>query len=177
MLSLHKILRIEKGLKAPFFLGKNLSVKQLISKIIEEELIDSDCFLVGVNVNQAETDLKFYIDGTEGVSVQMCTRLSRKISRILDEEYLEDEPIRYEISSPGVDQPLIDKRQYPQHIGRDLIVSLSDENTAEGELIEVQEDGIILNVAISKHKKEQQTILFENINNSTVQVSFKRKKK
>jgi len=177
MLALHKLLRIKKGLKAPFFLGKILSVKQLISKIIEEELTGSDCFLVGVNVNQAETDLKFYIDGKEGVSVQVCSRLSRKISRILDEEYLDDEPIRYEISSPGVDQPLVDKRQYHQHIGRDLVVTLEDENNVEGELIEVHENSIAISVAISKHKKEQQTILFENINNSTVQVSFKRKKK
>ena len=94
-----------------------MNVKELISKIIEEELVSTDCFLVGVDVNQAETDLKFFIDGTEGVSVQVCTKLSRKISRILDEEYLDDQPIRYEISSPGVDQPLVDKRQYHQHIG------------------------------------------------------------
>ncbi|MGB1039166.1 MAG: ribosome maturation factor RimP, partial [Bacteroidia bacterium] len=109
-----------------------MSVKELITKIITEELDSTDNFLVGVDVNQAETDLKFYIDGIEGVSVQVCTRLSRKISRILDEEYLDDQPIRYEISSPGVDQPLVDKRQYPQHIGRDLMIDCTDESTVEG---------------------------------------------
>lgn len=154
-----------------------MSVKQIISRIIEEELKDSDCFLVGINVNQAETNLKFYIDGKEGVSVQLCSRLSRKISRILDEEYLDDEPIRYEISSPGVDEPLVDIRQYSQHIGRDLMINLKDDNTLEGELIEVNDNNLLVSVPISKHKKEEQTILFENINNSTVIVSFKRKKK
>lgn len=154
-----------------------MSVKELITKIITEELDSTDHFLVGVDVNQAETDLKFYIDGTEGVSVQVCTRLSRKISRILDEEYLDDQPIRYEISSPGVDQPLVDKRQYPQHIGRDLLIDCTDENTVEGELLEVKLEALVLKVAVSKHKKEEQEILFEDIKTSIVKISFKPRKK
>ncbi|MGB0850966.1 MAG: ribosome maturation factor RimP [Bacteroidia bacterium] len=154
-----------------------MSVKELITKIITEELDSTDNFLVGVDVNQAETDLKFYIDGIEGVSVQVCTRLSRKISRILDEEYLDDQPIRYEISSPGVDQPLVDKRQYPQHIGRDLMIDCTDESTVEGKLIEVKSAGIVLKVAVSKHKKEEQEVLFEDIKTSIVKISFKPRKK
>ena len=154
-----------------------MSVKLLISKIIEEELESTDCFLVGVDVNQAETDLRFYIDGSEGVSVQICTRLSRKVSRILDEKYLDDEPIRYEISSPGVDPPLVDKRQYPQHLGRELEITHLDDSIVEGELLNVSEQDITLSVSISKHKKEQQTVKFENIKNSIVKVSFKPRKK
>ncbi len=154
-----------------------MSVKELITKIIEEELTSTDCFLVSVDTNQLETDLRFYIDGLEGVSVKTCTRLSKKISRILDEEYLDDQPIRYEISSPGVDRPLEDKRQYPQHVCRDLEVACVDETSYEGELLEVLEDGIKLSVVVSKHKKEEQVILFENIKNSTVKISFKPRKK
>ena len=154
-----------------------MSVKELITKIIEEELTSTDCFLVSVDTNQMETDLRFYIDGLEGVSVKTCTRLSKKISRILDEEYLDDQPIRYEISSPGVDRPLEDKRQYPQHVGRDLEVTCADETSCEGELLEVLEDSIKLSVVVSKHKKEEQVILFENIKNSTVKISFKPRKK
>jgi ribosome maturation factor RimP len=151
-----------------------LSLKQLITRIIEEELVETNCFLVGIDANQAETSMKFYIDGEKGVDIQLCTRLSRKVSRILDEEYLDETPIRYEISSPGADQPLVDKRQYPQHIGRDLIVQCGDE-TLEGELVEVQDDNITINKTMSKNKTEKQTIQFEYIHKSTVKISFKRK--
>jgi ribosome maturation factor RimP len=154
-----------------------LTIKDLITRIIKEELEKTDTFLVGVDTNQAETDLKFFIDGTEGVSIQLCTKLSRKISGILDEEYTEETPIRYEISSPGVDQPLVDIRQYPQHVGRDFIITLSEEEVLEGELVAVGDDDITLSVLVSKHKKDERVILLENIIKSTVKISFKRKKK
>ena len=105
---------------------------------------------------------------------QCKTQRWRKVSRILDEEYLDETPIRYEISSPGTDQPLIDIRQYKQHIGRDLIVTCDDE-TAEGELTEVNDESITILKTMGKNKTELQTILFEKINNSTVKISFKRK--
>ncbi len=154
-----------------------MSVKHLISKIIEKELVGTDCFLVGVDTNMAETDLKYFIDGSEGVSVQICTKLSRKISRILDEEYLDETPIRYEISSPGIDQPLIDKRQYVQHIGRDLAIIKNDNSEIEGELQSVNDTTFDLSVPLSKNKKETQTLAFDDINKCTVKVSFKKKKK
>lgn len=154
-----------------------MSIKQVISDIITKELSTTDNFLVNVNSNQDETSIKFYIDGIQGVSIQVCSKLSRKISHIIDEEYPDEPAFRYEISSPGVDEPLVDQRQYPQHIGRDLIVEYGDELTAEGELISVNDTGITLEILVSKHKKSEQTILFEEIKQSIVKISFKRKKK
>lgn len=154
-----------------------MSVKELISKIIEEELVGTNNFLVGIDTNTAETDLKYFIDGSEGVSVQICTKISRKISRILDEEYLDETPIRYEISSPGVDQPLVDRRQYVQHIGRDLAIVKNDNSEIEGELLSIEDDIISLQVSLGKNKKETQTVAFGDINKCTVKVSFKKKKK
>jgi ribosome maturation factor RimP len=154
-----------------------LTIKDLITRIINKELEKTETFLVGVDTNQAETDLKFFIDGTEGVSIQLCTKLSRKISSILDEEYTEDTPIRYEISSPGVDQPLVDIRQYPQHLGRDFQITLVEEEVIEGELVNVGNSDITLSVLVSKHKKEERVVLLKNIIKSTVKISFKRKKK
>ena len=154
-----------------------MTIKDLITKIIKEELVDTDSFLVGIDTNQAETDLKFFIDGANGVSIQLCTKISRKVSRILDEEYTEETPIRYEISSPGADEPLVDIRQYPQHIGRDFTITLADDEEVEGELTSTGDDTITLLVFISKHKKEERVILFEKIIKSKVKISFKRKKK
>jgi ribosome maturation factor RimP len=154
-----------------------LGVKELITGIIEEELKETDSFLVGVDSNQAETSIRFFIDGIDGVSIQMCSQLSRKVSRILDEEYTDDQPIRYEISSPGAEQPLVDLRQFYKHIGRELEVELTTGEIYTGELIQILDDTIKLSVLISKHKSEEKTIVFNQINKSTVKLSFKRKKK
>lgn len=154
-----------------------MGVKELITGIIEEELKETDSFLVGVDSNQAETSIRFFIDGIDGVSIQLCTQLSRKVSRILDEEYTDDQPIRYEISSPGAEQPLVDLRQFYKHIGRELEVELTTGEIYTGELIQILDDTIKLSVLISKHKSEEKTIVFNQINKSTVKLSFKRKKK
>ena len=154
-----------------------MGVKELITGIIEEELNDTDSFLVGVDSNQAETSIRFFIDGIEGVSIQLCSQLSRKISRILDEEYTDDQPIRYEISSPGAEEPLVDLRQFHKHIGREIEVELNDNEIIQGELTHVLDDAIKLTIAVSKHKTEEKTIVFDQINKSTVKISFKRKKK
>jgi ribosome maturation factor RimP len=154
-----------------------LGVKELITGIIEEELKETDSFLVGVDSNQAETSIRFFIDGIDGVSIQLCSQLSRKVSRILDEEYTDDQPIRYEISSPGAEQPLVDLRQFYKHIGRELEVELTTGEIYTGELIQILDDTIKLSILISKHKSEEKTIVFNQINKSTVKLSFKRKKK
>ncbi|MDC3406783.1 hypothetical protein OAZ27_03730 [Bacteroidia bacterium] len=154
-----------------------MGVKELITGIIEEELKETDSFLVGVDSNQAETSIRFFIDGIDGVSIQLCSQLSRKVSRILDEEYTDDQPIRYEISSPGAEQPLVDLRQFYKHIGRELEVELTTGEIYTGELILILDDTIKLSVLISKHKSEEKTIVFNQINKSTVKLSFKRKKK
>ena len=154
-----------------------MGVKELITGIIEEELKETDSFLVGVDSNQTETSIRFFIDGIEGVSIQLCSQLSRKVSRILNEEYTDDHPIRYEISSPGAEEPLIDLRQFHKHVGREIEVELDNDEIIQGELTQVLENAIQLSVAISKHKNEEKTIVFDQINKSTVKISFKRKKK
>lgn len=154
-----------------------MDVKQFITEIIDSELSSTDCFLVNVKSNESGTDLRFFIDGENGVGIQTCARLSRKVSRILDEEYEDETPFRYEISSPGVDQPLLDKRQYHQHIGRELEIDLGNDQIVTGELLSVTENEIEIEVPISKKEKEKQTVAFDEIIKSIVKISFKRKKK
>ncbi|MEN8695735.1 MAG: hypothetical protein ABF317_00410, partial [Bacteroidia bacterium] len=165
------------GSKTPFFLAKILDVRHFITQIIEEELSATNCFLVNIKSNESGSDLRFFIDGMQGVGIQTCARLSRKVSRLLDEEYEEETPFRYEISSPGVDQPLLDIRQYNQHIGRELEIELHTEETLKGELLNVAEATIDVEIVLSKKEKEQRTIAFDDIKNSIVIISFKRKKK
>jgi ribosome maturation factor RimP len=154
-----------------------LRIKDLIQGVLEEELKKTDCFLVGVKSNDSDSDFKFFIDGKEGVGIKVIGKLSRAVSAFLDEADTGEKAFRYEISSPGVDNPLIDKRQYYQHIGRDLAISLADNSIVEGELIALNEEELELSVKIGKNKKEKRVVSFENIKKSTVQISFKPKKK
>lgn len=142
---------------------------------MKEELQETEYFLVGVKSNAAETSIQIYIDGVDGVGIGYCAKLSRRISATLDEMEFEAERYRYEISSPGADNPLVDIRQYPKHIGRELKLVLGEDQELIGKLLSVQDDQLTIEIVLDKKKKltETKTIDFKNIMSSTVQISFK----
>lgn len=68
--------------------------------------------------------LTLYIDAPQGVSLDDCERVSRLADPILDEA----DPIaqRYylSVSSPGVDRPLKQDRDYEKNLGKPITVKL-----------------------------------------------------
>lgn len=116
------------------------------------------------------------IDGDQGITIDDCAELSRKLSKELDERaYFGEENYMLEVSTPGLDHPLKLKRQYYKNIGRGLKVKLL-ETITEGKLTEVTEDKIILAREIGSGKKkeiENVEILFSEIEKAFVLVSFK----
>ncbi|CAI8310742.1 MAG: Ribosome maturation factor RimP [Bacteroidetes bacterium MED-G17] len=140
-----------KGMQIPFFHDHLLMSKvSAIKNIIENQLVDTDCFLVDTESNSTETVIKFFIDGNAGVKIDFCAKLSRTISKELDNLGLEEDAFRFEISSPGIEKPLVDIRQFPQHINRTLRIE-QDENIIKGMLKKI--DGNNLEIKIPKSKK------------------------
>lgn len=153
-----------------------MTVAEKIEKLILNELTDTDYFLVDKKISQNGSSMKFFVDGVNGVGIKTCSMLSRKVSAMLDEEEPEH-TLRFEISSPGADNPLIDRRQYHQHIGRTLEVLLLDDSAEKGDLKSVSDEALQLKVKVDKKKTDVKEIPFENIKESTVKISFKKVKK
>lgn len=116
------------------------------------------------------------IDGDQGITIDDCAELSRKLSKEFDERaYFGEENYMLEVLTPGLDHPLKLKRQYYKNIGRGLKVKLL-ETITEGKLTQVTEDKIILAREIGSGKKketENVEILFSEIEKAFVLVSFK----
>ncbi|MCD6063725.1 MAG: hypothetical protein K0R82_1636 [Flavipsychrobacter sp.] len=78
-----------------------------------------------------------------------------------------------EVSSPGVDEPLLQERQYKKNIGRTLLVTPVEGADQLGVLKEVQEDRIVLEVKVGKKKEIQVVEMpFSEIKKTVVQVIF-----
>ncbi|MFY0643994.1 MAG: ribosome maturation factor RimP [Bacteroidia bacterium] len=156
-----------------------MSLKDTILTIVQRELKESPFFLVGSTANQDGTSIRIFIDGIDGVGIKFCARLSRTISAELDEMELDTERFRFEISSPGADNPLVDIRQYHKHIGRELNIALKDGNETDGVLLKVEENELEVEKLIDQKKNIKQIINidYENIESSKVKISFKRIKK
>ena len=79
-----------------------------------------------------------------GIGVQDCVRVTQQVGAMLDVHDPISGEYALEVSSPGIDQPLVLTRQYIKNIDRTLKVQFKDGAEKVGVLQEVIEDGIIL---------------------------------
>ena len=109
---------------------------KLIEHIIEIcdqldfKFIDSSIY--GHNNKQ---NIKVIADTEEGITLQQCQKLSQEISDIIFRKDLIFGEYRLDVSSPGLDKPLQNEYEFKRNIGRNLIVSYTDENNTVNEVI------------------------------------------
>jgi len=155
------------------------AVRKMIEEILESE---PEYFLVDLRIKPIH-NLKVFLDGDAGITIEKCVQINRKLYRKLEENALFPEgDFSLEVSSAGLDEPLKSLRQYKKNVGRLVEVQLLDGTQKEGALTGVNEEGIVVEVVTGKasngkmpsKKKEisSQTFLFNNIKSTKVQIVF-----
>jgi ribosome maturation factor RimP len=163
---------------APFsFFGMaNEAQIQQLEGFLKEILAEEPAIFVVSMLIKPTNNIKIFIDGDEGVKIEKCVRINRKMYKAIEESAMyPDGDFSLEVSSPGVDEPLKLIRQYNKNIGRDVEVTFNDDTKKEGKLISVTEADIIIEHTEGKGKKavtQQLVIPFDNIKTTIVQVKF-----
>ncbi len=152
--------------------------KQDIEKLAAGSLPDKDLFIVGINVSDSAVKQKVTIiaDGDNGISIDQCATISRRLGRRIEEIYGEEVSYTLEVTSPGADQPLLYPRQYKRHVGRKLKLVLQDGTEKTGTLEAVSETSINLLEEIKDKKKITTTpvqLNYADIAKSNIVISFK----
>jgi ribosome maturation factor RimP len=147
-----------------------------IGELVQTTLAaEPNYFLVDIKIKPTN-NVKVYIDGDQGISIEKCVQFNRALYKRLEEVALfPGGDFSLEVSSPGLDEPLKLHRQYRKNIGRQVELVLQDGSKIEGRLLEVSEDGIIVEETRGKNKKKEivnHTVLFENIKTTKIQVVF-----
>jgi ribosome maturation factor RimP len=92
--------------------------------------------------------LRVVVDSDQGVSLDDAAAISRQLSGALDTDaVMGDFPYTLEVSSPGVDRPLIDPRHWRRAVGRLVQVTATDGGQSEaisGRVVAADSDGVIL---------------------------------
>jgi ribosome maturation factor RimP len=150
----------------------------VILALVEKHLPDEEHFIVEVKIDRVadKTKILILVDADQGMTIAACASLSRALSGELETNELLEEAYTLEVSSPGLDYPLTEKRQYLKNIGRTLKVFLLTGEEVSGKLKEVEEQGIKL-VVTKKEKgkksvEEEHSFAFNELKKSIVQVSF-----
>ncbi len=120
---------------------------KMIKKIIEENgasYYDSE--IVGENGNRI---YRIYITSKDGVTLDLCAKISRILSPILDLEPPVNGAYTLEVSSPGIERSLKKTEHFLGSIGENIKVKLINTdkiigklNSFDGKVLEIiEEDG------------------------------------
>jgi ribosome maturation factor RimP len=98
--------------------------------------------------------VQVYVDSDNGVSLDDCSRLSAVIGSIIEENGVISSRYILEVSSPGLDRPLMTSRDFSRRIGERIEVYFDDVESApvQGELISAGESSIELKLDDGKKK-------------------------
>ena len=107
---------------------KETGLEARIARIVEPVAIDLGYSLVRVKLTQ-ENGLTLQImaeDGEGRFAITDCERLSKDLSPVLDVEDPIDREYHLEVSSPGIDRPLVRARDFARYIGHEVKLELTD---------------------------------------------------
>lgn len=128
--------------------------EEFIRSLAEQLLAATDKFIVAIKVT-ARNSIRVFIDADSGVAISDCAKLSRFIESQLNES---DVVFDLEVSSAGLDSPLVLPRQYKKNIGREVKVKLKSGAEIKGKLTIVNESGFeITTVTTEKINKKKVT--------------------
>jgi ribosome maturation factor RimP len=162
----------------PFFyftMQTETQIQELTQRINNLLAGNSNHFLVDIRIKPTN-NIKVFIDADEGMPLSTLIDYNRKLYKELEESAMyPDGNFSLEVSSPGLDEPLKLHRQYKKNVGRYVDIVLNDGDKKDGKLLEATEDGIVIEIEKGKGKKKevlQETILFDNIKSTKIQIKF-----
>ena len=94
--------------------------------------------------------LRVYIDSAQGVVVDDCARVSRQLSALLDVEDPLPGHYTLEVSSPGLDRPLVTPEDFRRYVGETIKVKMHEpvlgRKNFSGRLLDVAADHVVVEV-------------------------------
>jgi ribosome maturation factor RimP len=152
---------------------------QIVEQLKEwsAEVLEPSVFIVDIDYKPSGGKLLVMIDSDESLTIEQCRKLNKHLSNKLDELDFGDTPYKLEVSSPGIDKPLLLERQYPKHVGRELQITLKAKTELLGKLIAFANGVLTLHLKDKKkayNAKEPviKEIVLADIETSLVMVSF-----
>lgn len=106
--------------------------------------------------------LRIYIDQESGITVEDCARVSRQVSAILEVEDPASSALTLEVSSPGLDRPLVKPDDFERFVGERIRVRIYEailgRKNFTGTLVSAEKEMIVVEV-----DNEQYELPYQNI--------------
>lgn len=138
-----------EGVQEPRLITET-GIDQRLAEIIEPVLVGMDYQLVRVRMlNQNGATLQIMCERLDGtMTVQDCERVSTAISPVLDVEDPVDKAYHLEVSSPGIDRPMVrisDFKRWQGHLVKcETSILVDNRKRFRGKIVEVSDEAFTL---------------------------------
>jgi len=146
-----------------------MSLKDEIERIVLPLTGDHNFELVDLEVKGKgpTTIVRVFVDRSGGITLDECSMLSEKLSVLLDLEDIFPHRYTLEVSSPGLDRPLVTEADFKRKIGENVKVSLKtlvdNKNEIEGKIEDFRDRKLWL-----ESEGETRVIAFEKIEKARI---------
>ena len=127
------------------------------------DLLTNDLEAINVSIfgNSASKNIQIMIESDEGVSVDNCAEVSKLARNIITMEKFIEDDYNIEVSSPGINRPLYNMKDFIKYQGEKVFIELkrniNNQKRFKG-YYEVKDNTICIN-----HKNETIEITFNDI--------------
>lgn len=90
--------------------------------VIDRDLEDVELVMSQVAGSKRQKVFRLYIDHPDGITHELCARVSALVGDALDESGAIAEPYTLEVSSPGIERPLRKRRHFEAQVGKTVYV-------------------------------------------------------
>ncbi|MFH1645510.1 MAG: hypothetical protein ABIB11_03725 [Candidatus Omnitrophota bacterium] len=111
-----------------FFIMEQDKVIESVKREIEGVLQSYGVELVEVLLKGSSNSrvLRILVDKDSGINISECAKINKEIGAIIEEKALLDGQFLLEVSSPGLDRPLKEKRDFEKSIGQSVEIWLKE---------------------------------------------------
>jgi ribosome maturation factor RimP len=111
-----------------------------------------------------------FIDTDTGISIEECSQVSRLYEQALENSPAFEQLYRLDVSSPGIDRPLV-PRQFLRNTGKKIEIKINEQEKYLGKLVEANQTEFTIEVPANKKKKTpafQKTFSYSEIQSAKI---------
>lgn len=97
-------------------------VQQMLEPVVES--LGYELVLLEFSPSTKSGLLRLYIDAPGGITIEDCERVSREVAAVLDVEDPISSGYRLEVSSPGLDRPLVKPAHFERFVNEQARIQL-----------------------------------------------------
>jgi ribosome maturation factor RimP len=119
-----------------------------VQEVIDQEIENVELVILEEAGNRRNKIVRLYVDHAEGVTHELCARISAVVGRALDEVEAFEGAYTLEVSSPGIERPLRKRSHFEAQVGKKIYVKTSvpveGSKVWQGVLLEVGETELVV---------------------------------